>query len=196
MSPSFAQYRECCVVGRWLDSCSPEQWWGANINASANRSASAWGREHSLTWLLTCSLVCVLGGQARWHGWYSAQQTPMWHPDAQLWTHRSWGQFPAPVTLEFGAPLHYKSHLWLKMKILSWSFILFWLWFFGEILTKQTITASISASLMAANEVLLRARVLSLGGSPALQVPLALPLGEASAKHQPPSCHVDNGCLR
>ena len=57
-------------------------------------------------------------------------------------------------------------------------------------------SASISASLMAANEVLLRARVLSLGGSPALQVPLALHLGEASAKRQPPSCHVDNGCLR
>ena len=46
------------------------------------------------------------------------------------------------------------------------------------------------------NEVLLRARVPSLGGSPALQVPLVLHLGQASTKRQPPSRQVDNGCLR
>ena len=77
--------------------------------------------------------------------------------------------------------------------------ILFCLWLFEEILTKQTIAAGIWAFPMGANEVVLRAGGTLPGREPCSageQLTLVLHLWEASAKHQPPSSHLDNWPLR
>ena len=70
---------------------------------------------------------------------------------------------------------------------------------FKEILTKQTIAAGIWASPMGANEVVLRAGGTLPGQEPCSageQLTLVLHLWEASAKHQPPSSHLDKWPLR
>lgn len=141
----FFTIQECCVVGRSLDSHHLVQWWRVSINTLADRSASAWGHEHLLRFLLTCPLVCVL-----------------WRPGHTAWVVFSSVDLHVVSTrsalntqvLEVIPPPGI-SWVWGNSKLLHSSVAededlqhdhLFWLWLFKEILTKQTIAAGIWTS--------------------------------------------------